>query len=392
MYQRFFALRKFASANSSCFSQLTQFIKFLGIRHFRQPIEPPDLNLRIAFFGSDQFSIPSLLALKDLQASNHPKNLIRAIDVICRPPKRAGRGLTNYVDVAIAEAARDAGVQIIRAESKTEINNLCGNYDLAVAVSYGKLIPVTFLNSLTYGGLNVHPSLLPKYSGAAPIQNSLLNNDSHTGVTVQTLDLHKFDAGEIVLQTDDITIKPTESFESLRDRLATIGAEMLATVVRNKMFTNGVNETTIKPKHQYSYAKKITSAMKQIDWKTHTADQIVKRASVLGPLYTFKEVNVPKKFKNLTGYKRVILSDIQKINPSILGPEVESLQPGQFVDVLLYDEHHVIVRVIDGYIGVRTLQFECQKPEKSGWFMQRMKKRVGDTANQFIFRSEETKK
>lgn len=75
------------------------------------------------------------------------------------------------------------------------------SYDLGVVVSFGYFIPPHIISSFKYGAVNVHPSLLPKYRGAAPIQHAILYGDSQTGVTIQELDDREFDAGRILAQT-----------------------------------------------------------------------------------------------------------------------------------------------------------------------------------------------
>jgi methionyl-tRNA formyltransferase len=75
-------------------------------------------------------------------------------------------------------------------------------YDLAVVVSFGYFIPPHIISRFRLGAINVHPSLLPKYRGAAPIQHAILNGDRKTGVTVQELDEREFDAGRILNQKE----------------------------------------------------------------------------------------------------------------------------------------------------------------------------------------------
>lgn len=86
-------------------------------------------------------------------------------------------------------------------------------YDLGVVVSFGYFIPPHIISSFKYGAVNVHPSLLPKYRGAAPIQHAILYGDKETGVSVQELDDREFDAGRIltqqkVVRTDHTKVNP----------------------------------------------------------------------------------------------------------------------------------------------------------------------------------------
>ncbi|KAI9336662.1 formyl transferase, partial [Pilaira anomala] len=79
-------------------------------------------------------------------------------------------------------------------------------YDLGVVVSFGYFIPPHIISAFKYGAVNVHPSLLPKYRGAAPIQHAIMYGDSETGVSVQELDDKEFDAGRILTQEKVVTI------------------------------------------------------------------------------------------------------------------------------------------------------------------------------------------
>ncbi|KAI8139306.1 formyl transferase, partial [Fennellomyces sp. T-0311] len=81
------------------------------------------------------------------------------------------------------------------------------DYDLGVVVSFGYFVPSEIIHGLKHGAVNVHPSLLPKFRGAAPIQHTILSGDDVTGVTVQELDDKKFDAGRILAQKTLVKLK-----------------------------------------------------------------------------------------------------------------------------------------------------------------------------------------
>lgn len=126
-------------------------------------------------------------------------------------------------------------------------------YDLGVVVSFGYFIPAPVIHSFKHGAINVHPSLLPKYRGAAPIQHTILSGDDETGVTVQELSDKEFDAGRILAQTrvvsplfsvtlslssqrgdkQDLRNEEAPRYRELRDRLAGIGCKLLIETIRN---------------------------------------------------------------------------------------------------------------------------------------------------------------
>lgn len=110
--------------------------------------------------------------------------------------------------------------------------------DLVIAVSFGLFVPPRILQIAKYGGLNVHPSLLPDLRGPAPIQHALLKGREYTGVSVQTLDPLEFDRGIILAQTPSpgIAIPPTASFQHLNSLLAQEGANLLVDVLKSQTF------------------------------------------------------------------------------------------------------------------------------------------------------------
>ena len=136
--------------------------------------------LRVLFCGADDFSIYSLRALHALQQSRADK--IASIDIVCRPDKRAGRGLKQIQEVPIKRVAQDLGLTIHQIDSFKDWSPPPST-NLVVAVSFGLLVPARVLKAARYGGLNVHPSLLPEFRGPAPIQHTLLQRKRRTGVT-----------------------------------------------------------------------------------------------------------------------------------------------------------------------------------------------------------------
>lgn len=101
--------------------------------------------------------------------------------------------------------------------------------ELLVVAAYGKIIPKKVLDSMKYGGINIHPSLLPKYRGASPVQSTIMNGDSEAGVTIIKMD-EKVDHGPIVTQAK-LYITNDETFETLGKKLFTLGGELLTKIL-----------------------------------------------------------------------------------------------------------------------------------------------------------------
>lgn len=321
----------------------------------------PSRGLAIAFFGSDQFSVHSLSTVLDL-AQQDP-DLIDRVDVITRTPKRAGRTMKTSRPLPIVDYAQTKGLNLIRSDTNEQIVDLARHrYDLAIAVSYGVLIPRQFIEAVPYT-LNVHPSLLPKYSGASPLQYALLNGDKFSGVTVQTLHPTKFDRGEIVAQTGEIPIDDNETLASLRDKLGLAGAQLLANVIKDGSY----KAPSFQSKYPYSYAAKFTAADKHADFSL-SAERLARLFKTLGPLYTFKQILNKKQKPQAPDWRRVILHDVQV---SAHGPFGE---PGDFM--LSGDE--VLVQTSHGVVKSSLLQFEYCPKEDAATFMKKLPKRVGD--------------
>ena len=183
-------------------------------------------DLRVAFFGSPAFALPSLETL----SQNH--NLVL---VVSQPDKPAGRGLTKRPP-PVADWASKNSVPLLqpttlRTNSEFRDNLRKANLDVAVTVAYGKLLPEDLLQIPRYGFLNAHASLLPSYRGAAPIQWALINGETTTGVSIMSTEIG-LDTGPIRL-TKSISIGPGATATDLFIKLADVSAETLNIALAN---------------------------------------------------------------------------------------------------------------------------------------------------------------
>ncbi|RKP06575.1 formyl transferase [Thamnocephalis sphaerospora] len=185
---------------------------------------------RVLFFGTDRFSLPSLRILNEERVRS-ASGLIRKLEVVTLPDRRTGRGM-NLHPVPVKQYAQQYGLPVHYPPPKTLRNWTVpmatdgGNFDLAVVVSFGYFLPPSVLDSFRWGGLNVHPSLLPVYRGSAPIMHAIMDGAAETGVTVQELDPHAFDAGRI-LNAKRLPLSPTARYLELEHELAAVGAQLL---------------------------------------------------------------------------------------------------------------------------------------------------------------------
>ena len=178
------------------------------------------LPWRIVFFGTPSFALPTLRTLFE-----GPDEVIA---VVTQPDRQKGRG-RKVLSSPVKELALQHGLTPLQPERAKEeafqeaLKMLQPH--LLVVVAYGQILPKSILNIPKHGAVNVHASLLPKYRGAAPIAWAILNGEKKTGVTTMMMD-EGMDTGGILLQTE-IPIGDEETCESLHDRLASIGAQLL---------------------------------------------------------------------------------------------------------------------------------------------------------------------
>ena len=177
-------------------------------------------RLRIVFFGTPEFAVPSLRALLD--------GLDSVVGVVCQPDKPAGRG-QRLVAPPVKQLAQEHQVTVLQPARLRTPEPLAAleklQPDLIVVAAYGKILPPTMLALPRHGCINVHASLLPKYRGAAPIQWAILRGETVTGITIMQMN-EGMDTGDVLLQRRT-TIDDQETYGELQSRLAELGATAL---------------------------------------------------------------------------------------------------------------------------------------------------------------------
>ncbi|MBR5203085.1 MAG: methionyl-tRNA formyltransferase [Clostridia bacterium] len=182
--------------------------------------------MRIIFMGTPEFSVPCLEAL--VNSSNE------VVGVFTQPDKPKGRGY-EMAPPPVKVCAIEHGIPVFQplsmrnGEALDIINSL--NADLIIVVAFGKILPKEILESVKYGCINIHASLLPKFRGAAPIQWSIMNGETVTGVTSMQMDVG-LDTGDMLIKKS-ITITENMNAGELHDALSVIGAEVLIETIKN---------------------------------------------------------------------------------------------------------------------------------------------------------------
>lgn len=213
--------------------------------------------MRIIFMGTPEFAIPSLTKLVE---EGH-----EVVLVMTQPDRPAGRGL-KLQPPPVKVTAEASGLPVLQPETLKEealITHLQGLApEVLVVAAYGRFVPKVILDIPPRGCYNVHPSLLPKFRGPAPINWALIAGEEETGVTIIRMD-EGMDMGPILLQKVE-PILPEDTAGSLEGRLALVGAEALAEALR----LVEKNEATLVPQeHRFAtYAPKLKEEDGRLQW------------------------------------------------------------------------------------------------------------------------------
>lgn len=215
--------------------------------------------LRIVFMGTAEIACPSLAAV-----ATRPG--LSVVAVVTQPDRPRGRDLKVQASaVKQLAVAKDLPVlQPERARRTEFVQQLAGlRPDLIAVMAYGQILPPDILDLPRFGCVNVHTSLLPKYRGAAPIQWAILNDETETGVTIMKMDAG-LDTGDILTQ-QATPIRPEDNAETLHDRLAQLGAELLVRTILD--YVGGKIQPRPQSAELATHARKIRKEDGLIDWR-----------------------------------------------------------------------------------------------------------------------------
>jgi len=226
--------------------------------------------VRILFFGTPDFAVPTLDAL----AREHEVAL-----VVAQPDRPAGRGMKLHAP-AVAVRAKELGLKLRQpAKIRTpEFEDEIRSYDAdaAIVIAYGRILPKALLEIPKHGFLNVHASILPRWRGAAPIQRAIEAGDEVTGATIMRVD-EELDHGPMLAVTTT-GIGPDERTPSLAQRLSILGAEALLPVLKNLPHVEELEQDHDKA----TLAPKIEKSEGEVHW-TENASNIYNRFRAFDP-------------------------------------------------------------------------------------------------------------
>ena len=245
--------------------------------------------LRVIFAGTPEFAAHSLTALFESQSLLN----IDIVAVYTQPDRKAGRGQKLSAS-PVKQFALHHNIPIEQPQSfslkheqgKVSRETLAAyRPDIMIVAAYGLILPLGVLNTPTFGCLNIHGSLLPRWRGAAPIQRAILANDAQTGITIMQM-AQGLDTGDMLYKVS-CPISDTDTTQTLHDKLADLGGQAIVTVLKDLSKYQAKAEP--QDDTQANYAEKITTAEGEVNWQ-HDAFSIQRQIRALNS-FTYLDAN-----------------------------------------------------------------------------------------------------
>ncbi len=228
---------------------------------------------KIIFMGTPEFAVPILEGLNS-------KGL-EIVTVVTQPDQPVGRK-RKITPPPVKVKAEELGLAVFQPESIAEPESVQKlrelDADLIITAAYGQILPTELLDYPTYGALNVHASLLPRYRGGAPIHHAVYCGDEKTGVTIIEM-TERLDAGPMYAQSE-IEIKSDDDTGTLFEKLSVLGRETLLEML--PAFFEGEITPINQNEEEAVYSPAITRAQEEISWKD-SAEQIERHVRALRP-------------------------------------------------------------------------------------------------------------
>jgi len=307
-------------------------------------------SLRIIFFGTPEFAVPSLEAL--LAAGEE------VVAVVTQPdrPKGRGRKLCPPPVKVLAESHRIPVLQPTKVRTPEFVESLAAfKPDLGLVTAYGRILVQDVLDLPTYGCINVHGSLLPKYRGAAPVQWAVLNDEEIAGVTIMQMDAG-LDTGDILLP-GSVAVSADDTSATLAVKLAKLGGELLVEALAR--LRRGELDPIKQDDSQATLAPLLKKEDSPIDWQ-RGARQISAQIRGLDPW--------PLASTTYQG-KRLRL-----FRPQVVSEEAQAA-PGTIIKA---DKKGLLIATGDGCLLVQEIQRDGSRRMAVASFLQGHKISCGD--------------
>lgn len=316
--------------------------------------------MRTVFFGASAFAVPSLHALFSCTQCRL---------VVTQPDRPAGRG-QRLRSTPVKIAARELGIptiepQHLRREAVPEL--LAEPFDLFAVASYGKIVPQWILDLPRLGALNVHPSLLPLYRGATPLQSQIRDGVVESGVSIIMMDAG-MDTGDIVLQ-DRSAIEEGETYGALHDRFARIGADVLKRAIEQVRMGTGERTPQSVLGSAAQIAATLTRTLRKEDarlnsipYEERTMNGIVNKIRSWAPKAQESGGGIPEIFENDGDEGHGIASISMKILAARALPDGPPIPVSRFMSPERWGVKGIIfngwilIRAIDGWVVVDELR------------------------------------
>ena len=309
--------------------------------------------MKVIFMGTPDFAVGTLETL--IEAGHE------VVLAVTQPDKPKGRGKEMQY-TPVKECALKHAIPIFqpRRVREPECIEELRKYDadIMVVVAFGQILPKEILEMCTYGCVNVHASLLPKYRGSAPIQWAIIDGEEVTGVTTMQMD-EGLDTGDMLLKTE-IPVEPKETGGSLFDKLAQAGAKLCVETL--EALQNGTVTPIPQGETTTAYAKMLDKQLGDINWNK-TAVEIERLIRGLTPW--------PSAYTN---WNEKVMK-IWDAEVSDIDVEMEDAKPGTIVKV---EKDAFYVQTGEGLLKVCELQIPGKKRMDAGAFLRGYQVKVGE--------------
>jgi len=293
--------------------------------------------MRIIFAGSPGIAVPCLEALCNIDD-------IEVAGVLTNPDTAKGRSGT-LIPTEVGEAAQKLGIMPIlkpfKLDSAAREQIAALNIDLLVSFAYARLFGPKFLALFPLGGINIHPSILPKYRGPSPIQAAILNRDSETGVSIQTL-AHEMDCGDI-LAMEKFPLCGRETSQSLGESAGKIAAQMLPEVI--KKIASGNIQKSPQDSSCASYCSLVSKEAGLIDWNQSSLE-IDAKIRAFDPWPLCRTIHNGRELLLLKASAQEDSVPLQGIPGKVLGID---------------NKYGILIQTGDGVLAVTELQYQAKK-------------------------------
>lgn len=298
--------------------------------------KPPPEKIKIVFWGTPEFAAP---ALKKLCQSGYKPAL-----VVTRPDQPTGRGLHSAASV-VKNIAREEKLKIaqpLNPNSPDFLEKLKEEKpDIFIVAAYGKILGKNLLAIPAFGALNIHPSLLPRYRGASPIQSAILSGDEETGATIILMD-EETDHGPILTQKK-VPINKDDTTASLSKKLAEKSADLLLKTL--PLWLAGKISPQLQEESLATNTAVLTKEDGEIKW-SDSAEEIARRIRAYCPwpgTFTHFEIS---------GGRKIL--KIISAGPQPENQEIKELEPGRATVA----DKEWLVKCGEGALKIEKVQME----------------------------------